>query len=261
MFVRKRVLGRGIGIGCAALLAVALVSSNASAGLMLTVDEIAFASEGGTNVANLMGTVEIDLSGNMLTITLKNTSTDASSEDASQLLSGVGFDLPNGFNIVSGTVKMNGSTAHNFVKPGDGDVSGEWGFDNDPLKGAWSIAFSDINTGVSSRVSTSDTPFSGAFIETPAGLDGPEFGLWSKQYSTDPGGLNAIEDKVIIKLNLNADPVNDAAFLGHIVAGHTVLLFGSPDSSNVPEATSLITWALLSSIGLCLGWRRRRRRA
>lgn len=261
MFVRKRVLGRGIGIGSAALLAVALVSSSASAGLMLTVDEIAYASEGGTNVANLSGTVEIDLVGNMLTITLKNTSTDASSEDASQLLSGVGLDLPNGFFIISGTVKMNGSTAHNFVKPANSDVSGEWGYDNDPLKGAWDVAYSDINTGISSRVSTSDTPFSGAFIETPAGLDGPEFGLWSKQYSTDPGGLNAIEDKVIIKLNLNVDPADDAAFLAALSSGDVVLLFGSPDSSNVPEATSLITWALLSCIGLCVGWRRRRRTA
>jgi len=250
------------GILVVALGVFALSFAPTAYAVSLTVNEIIFSSEGGTDPTNLNGSVEASISDgtNMLTITLKNTSTDASSEDASQLLSGLGITLPM-FSIVSGSVKMNGSTAHNFVKPFDGDVSGEWGFDNFPLKGAWDEAFLDFNTGVSSRVSSSDVPFSNNVIAPPTTLDGPEFGLWSKLYSTDPGGQNAIEDKVIIKLNLSGTVANSANFLAALESGPTVLMFGSPDSSTVPEpsATILLGFGLIGLVGY--GWIRREQEA
>ncbi len=244
-----------------AVLAVTVLSSSAVASLQLTVKEIIFASEGGTDPFQLSGTVvaEIDDDSKVLTLTLVNTSLDASSEDASQLLSGVGITLPAGFLIDTsgpGSVKMNGATAHNFVKPADNDVSGEWGYDNNPLEGGWDSAVSAINTGVSSRVSASDAPFSLNFIEDPNSLDGPEFGLWSKLYSTDPGGLNAIEDKVIIRLNLDTTVVDSASFLTELASGPNVLMYGSPDMSTIPEASSVIIWGLLATFGVA--FRRRR---
>ena len=129
MMVTKRLLPIRIFLKCLVILVVGLLLLPASAvAIPLTVDEIIFASEGGTDFTMLSGSVEAEISdgSNVLTITLKNTSMNASSEDASQLLSGVGFTLGSGFDVLSGSVKMNGSTtAHNFAKPADGDVSGE----------------------------------------------------------------------------------------------------------------------------------------
>ncbi len=234
MIVTKRLLRNSNLFKCLVILVVGLLSSPAYAELILTPNEIIYASEGGTDPTMLSGLVMADISdgSNVLTLTLKNTSQDASSEDASQLLSGVAITLPAGFLIETsgpGSVKMNGSTALNFVKPGDNDVSGEWGYDNNPLEGGWDASFSAINTGVSSRVSSTDIPFSANFIETPAGLNGAEFGVWSKLYSTNPGGLNAIEDKVIIRLNLDTNVADSASFLTDLASGPTVLMFGSPD--------------------------------
>ena len=244
-----------------AVLAVAVLSSSAVASLFLNIDEKIFSTEGGTDPFQLSGTVEVNISdgSNVLLIILKNTSQDASSEDASQLLSGVGITLPAGFSIDPngpGSVKLNGSTAHNFVKPADNDVSGEWGYDNDPLEGGWDEALSAINTGVSSRVSSTDLPFSNNVIAPPGTLDGPEFGLWSKAYLTNPVGLNAIEDKVIIRLNLNTIVVDSASFKSALASGPTVLMFGSPDTSTIPEASSVIIWGLLATFGVA--YRRRR---
>jgi hypothetical protein len=238
------------------ILVVGLLLSPAYAvAINLTPDEIIYSSEGGTDFTMLSGSVEADISdgSNILTITLKNTSQDASSEDASQLLSGLGITLGSGFDVVSGSVTMNGSTAHNFVQPSDNDVSGEWGYDNLPLNGGWDAAFSDIDTGVSSRVSSSDSPFSNNVIAPPATLNGPEFGLWSKSYSTNPGGLNAIEDTVIFQLTLSANVVDSAGFLNTLESGSTVLMFGSPDSSTVPEPSTM----LLFGTGLAglVAWR------
>ncbi len=263
MMITKRLLPIRILRKCLVILVVGLLLLPAyAAAISLTVNEIIFSSEGGTNFLMLSGSVEADISdgSNVLTITLKNTSQDASSEDASQLLSGLGFTLPTGFLIDTsgpGSVKMNGSTAHNFVKPADNDVSGEWGYDNGPLKGGWDAAFSAINTGVSTRVSSSDLPFSNNVIAPPATLNGPEFGLWSKSYSANPGGLNAIEDKVIIKLNLDTIVVDSSSFLNDLASGSTVLMFGSPDSSTIPEPSTMLLFGtgLLGLIGYAR-WRK-----
>ncbi len=241
MMVTKRLLPIRIILKCFVILVVGLLlSATYAAAISLTVNEIIFSSEGGTDSTMLSGTVEANISdgSNVLTITLTNTSMDASSEDASQLLSGVAITLPSGFLIDTsgpGSVKMNGSVAHNFVKPGDNDVSGEWGYDNNPLEGGWDDSFSAINTGVSSRVSSTDVPFSNNIIAPPGTLDGPEFGLWSKLYTTDPGGLNAIEDMVIIRLNLDTIAVDSSSFKNALANGPTVLMFGSPDLFGSPD--------------------------
>jgi hypothetical protein len=262
MMVTKRRLQIRILLKCLVILVVGLLLSPAYAdAISLTVNEIIYSSEGGTDFTMLSGSVEADISdgSNILTITLKNTSQDASSEDASQLLSGVGITLGAGFDILSGSVTMNGSTAYNFVQPSDNDVSGEWGYDNLPLKGGWDAAFSGIDTGVSTRVSSSDSAFSNNVIAPPGTLGGPEFGLWSKSYSTNPGGLNAIEDMVSITLNLSANVIDSAGFLNTLESGSTVLMFGSPDSSTVPEPSTMLLFGA-AGLGWMGAWRWRARR-
>ena len=230
-----------------AILVGGLLASPAYAGLMLTVDEIIFSTEGGTDVTLLSGTVWADISdySNVLTLTLTNTSLDgASTEDAALLLSGVAITLPSGFMIETsdpGGVDMNGSDPLNFDDIFGDDVSGEWGYNNDPLGGGWNEAVSEeINTGVSSLTSSTDDPFSNDVIELPANLDGPEFGLWSLNYVDEPGGLNAILDSVVITLNLNMNVGTDSAsFLLALEGGDTVLMFGSPDATSVPEPGTL----------------------
>src|SRR5689334_13252153 len=98
----------------------------------VTVDEILYDSSSVANAALLSGTVDMTLSGNVLTITLTNTSLDAAGSGAGILLTGIGFQLPGGVSILSGGVNMGGSTAVNFTKPVSGDVSSEWGYDNNP---------------------------------------------------------------------------------------------------------------------------------
>ena len=81
-------------------LMMAFGSSPASA-VPITVDEILYAS--GTNPGSLSGTVNMTLVGNLLQITLTNTSADAAGSGAGILLTGIGFQLPAGISISSGS--------------------------------------------------------------------------------------------------------------------------------------------------------------
>ncbi len=139
----------------------------------------------------LSATVDMTLSGSQLVITVVNTSTTPP-VGANGLLTGLAFALPNGCDIVSGTVLVaGGSTVIGNINsiPGGNNVSGEWGFSN-----ARSGHFNDANLAVNTQVSTmsadAGTLFSNTPIDGPAGLTGPDYGVLAT--GGDPGGLAAI---------------------------------------------------------------------
>jgi hypothetical protein len=257
-------------LGVACSLCILPFSVNA---VLMTVDEIIYETSGATDPSLLSGTVDMSLSGSELSIVLTNTSTDIASPTASHnLLSGLGFVLPDGVYIDWGTATITtGSTAINFTAPADGNVSGEWGYDNNPLDNGpfqnSDITNSTVNTVVSTMQSSTTTKFSDTPIETPAVLSGPEFGLLSGLVNEDvAGGLNAIQDSITILLGLDGllisppselPPGDSQSFdlLAFIESNDIVLSFGSPNLSSVPEPTSLMLFAigLLGFASLRLG--------
>ena len=221
--------------GLAAVFILVALVAPASA-TSITVDEILYAS--GTNAANLSGTVEMTLVGSTLTITLKNTSTDAAGSGAGVLLTGIGFQLPTGIAISGGTANMTGSTAVNFTAPTGGDVSKYWGYDTNPLDSGvfQNEAWLDYNTVVGAMDSLTTTNFSGS-----TNLTGPDYGLISAlEKDKLGGGMQAINNQLIITLNLSSKyPFNADELLKSIQAGNVALSFGSPSLTTVPEPGSL----------------------
>src|SRR5262245_22019974 len=94
------------------ILAVALwaASSGMALATPINVDQILFDSGGVVDNSLLSGTFDMTLSGTTLTITLTNTSADGAGSGAGILLTGIGFQLPDGVSITSGTVNMGSST-------------------------------------------------------------------------------------------------------------------------------------------------------
>jgi hypothetical protein len=209
------------------------------------VDEILFDSGGVSNALLLSGTVDMtyNASTKSLSIVLTNTSANAAGAGAGILLTGLAFQLPTGTFINSGSASMTGSTAVNFSAPGNGNVSSEWGYDNNPLNsGAFlNNAALAYNTVVASMVSMTTNQFSAGSLGQPPGLGGPDFGLVSALETDGLGsGVEGIRDTIRFSLTLGGNvPTNVLAL---IQAGNVGLSFGSPDTSNrhsVPEPGSL----------------------
>lgn len=229
----------------AAIALVAVFAPSAGA-VPITVDEILYDSS--TNASLLSGTVDMSLLGNLLTITLTNTSADAAGSGAGILLTGIGFNLPSGVSILGGSASMLGSTAVGFTAPLLGSVSREWGYDSPPLhSGALlGVAALTYNTSVSSMESATTSQFQSGSIGNPPNLGGPDFGLVSASETGSLGnGNEAIRSSIYITLVLaGAVPLN---LLQSIESSNVALTFGSPDATSirsVPEPTSLSLFGL-----------------
>lgn len=226
---------------------------------MLTVDEYLLEGNPG-NSAILSGTVDMSVSGDLMTIILTNTSSGISLDGpgATNLLTGVGFTLPGSVTILSGTATVAVGAVNNF--PLVTDVSTEWGFRNgNPIA---SGHFSDpavlsYNNAVSTMQSDFDTKFAAGFIDNPLVLGGPEFGL-----VTDfafAGGLNAIFETITINVTLSSSVAagSEAGFISDIDANAVALEFASPDQSTIPEPSSMLLFSI-GGIGLACFARRKR---
>jgi hypothetical protein len=243
----KKTLQKLLALG---VLVVLPLNSNA---VIMTVDEIIYEDNGATNPSVLSGTVDMNLIGNELSIVLTNTSSAVASPTASHnLLTGLGFVLPEMIAINWGTATItSGSTAINFTAPANGDVSGEWGYDTNPLDSGpfqnANITSSSVNTVVSTMESSTTTKFSNTPIENPAVLAGPEFGLLSDLVDAEvAGGQNAIQDSITILLNLSglAMLTGEYSLLDFIQSNDIVLSFGSPNSSSIPEPSAMVLLAI-----------------
>jgi len=182
----------------------------------------------------------MSVAGSTLTIVLTNTtSADAGDGGAGNLLAGLGFNLPTGATIGSGTVSMAGSIALGFTAPGDNDISDEWGYRNgiptqghfDPIGSGDGPATLTVNTVISSQKTDAPNQFSGT-----NNLKGPGFGLASPLAAV--GGQDAIQDHVTITLNLSGTVPGD--LIDQIDSNSVILAFGSPALSTIPEPTTLL---------------------
>jgi hypothetical protein len=241
------------------LFALALLglSSAPALAVPITVDQILYAS--GTNLAGLSGTVDMTLSGNTLTITLTNTSLDSAGAGAGILLTGIGFQLPTGVSISSGSATIAaGSTGVAFSGTGGTSVSQEWGYDNSPLNSGLYSTAGGYTTVVSSMESQTQTQFAAGSIAPPVNLNGPDFGLVST-LETDPlgTGVEAIRNSIVISLLLTG-PV-PSNLLALIQSGTVGLSFGSPNTATqVPEPSSLLL--LSGAFFASAGYLRRKRK-
>ncbi len=228
----------------------ALLTQQSTQAVAINVDQIL--APGDVNASQLSGTVNMTLSGSTLTVTLKNTSLNSAGSGAGVLLTGIGFTLPGTLTIGSGTANMGSSTAIGFTKPSGGDVSEEWGYDNQPLNsGALLNAANPVDTAVSSMESQTTSQFQAGSISDPLNLDGPDFGLASALETDSFGlGVEAIRDTIVITLTLTG------SFGGNLLTSindaWVVLTFGSPGDSTttVPDASSTLMLLGLALTGI-----------
>lgn len=229
-----------------ALIAITLfgVASAPALAAPVTVDQILYDSS--TNLGSLSGTIDMALTGDLLTITLTNTSANSAGSGAGVLLTGLGFSLPTDVFIKSGTVQVGDSGV---------DMSKNWGYDNGPLhsgmfKDGASLTY---NTVVSSMESmTTD-----AFV-AGSKLAGPDFGVASALETDKFGnGVPVIRNSVIISLLLAGPLPSD--LVSTINSGSVGISFGSPNTATttrVPEPHSV--WLLSGGAMTAIALRRRR---
>ena len=205
----------------------------------------------------LSGTVDMTLSGNVLTITLVNTSAAGSASGANGLLSGLAFNLPGysgAVDIIGGSVILGPGSS--FVNSPVGDLSKEWGFQNSNAPGHFNGLA--VDTVVATMEADTTTKFAGGNITLPDVLDGPEYGL--VRTGGNAGGLSAVQNSVVVTLTLSKTiaPGDYATYLGRINSGLVAIEFGSPTGA-VPDGGS--TLVLLGSALTALGYVASRRKA
>lgn len=200
--------------------------------------------------------------GSTLQIALRNTSTGAPSgfDSADHLLSSVAFNL-NGLSIVG-----NGSSVHigassesvnfnGYYGPGS-NVSGEFGYGNSGTTG-----FENHPNFVSTSNGGNPTRFNGPNLHGPpsGSLNGPQGGLVSNAHLGSIADHAAINDEIIITLNLSGT-LADLSFLSNGVR----VEFGSDKMFLDGTMTSTLLVPLpgaagMAGLGLVLVGSRRRR--
>lgn len=226
----------------------AAIAGPASAGLVVVFDD----------GSGLSAEAEFTLlgAGDEIEIRLKNTSTSIPMgfSNSDQILTGLSWDFnvtgyPDVPEIISGTVIVGPSSTAYFdtgtYGPGT-DISGEWGFGNMNGTGAL-VNFVSGNAA-------QGTPFGGPNLDGPSNVDGPQGGLVSAN-GIPLGGLGAIEDEVIITIQLSAALSSELDIFGEL--GIARVEFGSDAHFIDTVVPAPGAAALLAAGGLLAGRRRR----
>ncbi len=250
-----------LAIGLGMLTSLTAIAPTSSSAATLNIDEIIYQPGAGLDPAKLSGSVDAIISGSTLTITLTNSSLSTGGDTSGWLLTGLGFYLPGGVTLTntstvvsggsSGTYSISGTT--HPLSSGD-NLRGEWG-GGDP---SGSGPFSNLTTKNVNYVSATlqsafydGSPFDPtAMLKNPVDVDGPEFGLLSRNFA-DAGGLGYIKDSITFQWTINGGSLTTDYLNDHDV----VISFGSPTA--VPETGALLLFGT-GLIGL-VGYRRVRR--
>ncbi len=224
---------------------------------LLTVDEVLFQGDAG-NAAVLSGTVDMTVSGDLLTIVLTNTSAGVVAEGsgAGNLLTGVGFTLPTGFSIVGGTATVEAGSQINWS--GTTDVSPEWGFANTVNSGHFDgspsvLTYGNVVGTVVADVGTRFLP-TGNLGGSPH-VGGPDFGILSDSVAAVAAGGQRAEQSpltIVLTLNTSVGAGDEEGFLEWVEANPVGIAFGSPSRSDLvtPEPASFAVWIALGLSGL-----------
>jgi len=201
------------------------ISANAGATLISFNDASGLAAEAEFTLLNP----------NQIQIRLQNTSTAVPMGFASadQLLTGLSW---NSFGVagqtITGGTAITGASSSSIgfsianVGPG-GDVGGEWGFGAGPISGLGNHFISGNNSGL--------TLFGGANLDGPANGDGPQAGLVANPILVALGGTGAIQDEIIVTINLslaqpNLDFLNNTDLLVEFGSSAAFITVPTPGS-------------------------------
>lgn len=221
----------------------------ASAGVVLTF----------TDVSGLSAEAEFTLiDPTTVEIRLRNTSTGVPGgfDSSDQLLTGLSWDsgavgIDGALNITGGSAAIGATSASvNFSTGAYGpgaDIGGEWGFGNMNGTGALVNMISGNTAGI--------TAFGGANLDGPASLDGPQGGLVADPMLVSLGGLGAIQDEILVTIDLSASISDIFDLFGDLQQARVE--FGSDAhfiTIDVPAPGALAT------LGLGFGLLARRRR-
>ena len=253
--------------------AAAAVSASANAAPVL------YTGSGTAAGVPVSASVAFDISGNTLTIVLKNTSPSNNVQDVpGSTLTGVFFDLtgnptlvPVSALIAAGSLLQTG-TCTGTCNASTTNVGGEWGYQATSLPGGADRGISSsgyLTTGLAGNIGNFNNGAAGTNLDNPTSLDGINFGIISAAAGFNPnGGLAGdplIQDTVTLILTgvsgLTSDDISDVSFqYGTALTETNIPGFDPPPPPHI-EATEPATLTLLGLSLAGMGFYRNRRRS
>ncbi len=199
--------------------------------------------------------------------TSEKTTGPTASENAGNLLTGLGFNLPSGVDIVDTSGSDSSVSLYDLLGLKESKVVNKplpftqdaWGYGNSASGHLTDLGVLPVDTTLSSLSADASTTFAGSHHSA---LHGIGFGLQSLGGNAGPGGQPAIKDHVTFTLHLtglNDFYKLDDNLIDFINDNPVVAVFGSP-SSPIPEPASFVVWFLIGISWVGSAWTHQYRR-